>query len=343
MESGGSIITMQFVLFVAHLIAFVFCLVWLVNKHDDVFRNPLVGLSVLLCITWLLVGPLLVGRWEQRWRVFVSFLATSEEQDNAEAVALNDAIQRYSRWRYLVIALPMALMALAFNFGDSFFGGVLGLEMNPWRVDQGLPMIGAAWLIALLLGSLAAGWGVWFGVVTLVVAVTVSRQLDDFSPFAGVTSRSMQRFSEFCFGSAMIFAMGGAIVLPAFCAAVAETSGAAPWFITGLILLVIGMIVSLTAVPAYVISRQVRTERARYLDTLSDQIQELSNRILDRSLGVAAPEYSRLTSLLELRAHVVQHMESNAALTHLRLIPITVFVPVSTALTAWIGVLTSNG
>jgi hypothetical protein len=338
-----------------HICVFAICVMEIFSKSfrdADGEPTPWMGVSLLWCATWLVVGPLLVRLWERKWRTFAEALDAGSKEDAGLLHELDHSLAILDRVRPLVIMVPMVLMFLAFHFGYGFFDEVLGVG----REDFAIPIVslefsGFLWALILMVGCYSAGWGVWCGVVTLIVAIKVSQQRWDFSPFAGVTSKQTRLLSRFCFASAFIFCAGGTIVVPAFTAAASQTDGAAPWIMGALIVLVVGMAASLLAVPAVAMSRQLENERERYLDKLSAEIEVLAERLIRRSSEVGESgsvrldesDSVRLDSLLDIRSHVMQHMNSESSIRLVRLLPLTILMPLSSALTSWIGLLKSGG
>jgi hypothetical protein len=332
-----------------HVLLFALCALEILSKafFDEEgpqrVATPWMGVSLLWCSTWLIVGPLLVRLWERKWRTFAEALDAGSQKDSVPLHELDHSLAILNRVRPLVIMVPMVLMFLAFHFGYGFLKDVLGVGNGFVIPIVPSEFSGELWVIILMVGCYSAGCGVWLGIVTLIAAIKVSKQRWDFSPFAGVTSKQTRLVSRFGFASAIIFCCGGSIVIPAFTAAASQTDGAAPWIMGALIVLVVGMTASLLAVPAVVMSQWHENEREIYLDKLSDEIEVLAARLLRRTSDVDEADSVRLDSLLDIRSHVIQHMNSESSIRLVRLLPLTILPPLSTALTSWIGLLRSGG
>lgn len=296
-------------------------------------ENVWVAVAILVTQLWLLFGPILIVRWQGAWNEFAAYLDASKEQEDLEIHRLNSSLEVLTRFRGVIYGLPVVSITLAFLAGDAFVKETLGLSTGIQQI---------IWLVALCSGALVAGRGLFFAAVTLVAARTLSRQRGDFTPFAGVTSTSTHQLSRFCFTGAMIFGIGGSLILPGFCVAAFVTEGPARGVLIALIVLVVLTTIFLLALPAYAISQQVDDERRTYLNALSEEIEVLANQIVQGSAAVDASKTARLNSLLELRAHVVQHMVSHSSVQLVRRIPITVIIPLSTVLTAWLGLISGN-
>jgi hypothetical protein len=274
----------------------------------------------------------LAFRWHLKWDEFHDFL-TSFSLHEPELSEFNSVEVKLTRFRLLIVSLPVLLIVAAFRFGYDFFVNSLGLgDISQTKF----------WIIPLVLGALVAGWGVWCAVRSLVVSLAVSKHVGDFAPFAGVVSSTSKKLSDFCFGVAFIFGIGATVVLPVFFVGVFQTTGLVRFIICALIVLVVGVTVALLAFPAFAISRQVEGERQLYLDQLSIEIEHLvvDLRSGDHNSDVAVWNTNvnmRLNALLEIRKHVMVHMASDSALKMVRRIPFVLIGPVGSSVAAWLA------
>ena len=314
---------------ILYSVLFAFCLSGLILSSGHGI-NEGAQFAALLCSSWLIVGPLLTYLWHGRWDEFRKFLNANFQKQ--EISSLNSVIDKVTKFRLLIVFLPVLLILVAFYTGDDFFKTSLGLRSYALNY----------WIIPLVLGALVAGWGVWCAVFSLVVSLKVSKHIGDFSPFAGVVSSKNKKLSDFCFGTARIFGFGATVVLPVFFVGVFETSDLARLVLYVLIALVVGMIIALLAFPAWAISRQVEGERQRYLDKLSIEIEHLVGDLRSGDHNSDVPVWNtnvtmRLNALLEVRKHVMVHMTSDTALKMVRRIPFILIGPIGSSIAAWLG------
>ena len=319
-----SILILSFVLFV-------FCVNDLILDADKELNHG-AQYAALWCSLWLVVGPLLVSWWHRKWDEFRHFL-TSFSLQEPELGVFNSVEVKLTRFRPLIVSLPVLLIVASFLFGFDFFENSLGLGSGSQT---------KFWIVPLVFGALVAGWGVWCAVRSLVVSLAVSKHVGDFAPFAGVVSSTSKKLSDFCFGVAFIFGIGATVVLPVFFVGVFNTSGLVRLVLYVLIGLVVGMTVALLALPAFAISRQVEGERQQYLDQLSIEIERLvaDLRSGNHDSDVAvwnANVTMRLNALLEVRKHVMVHMASDTALKMVRRIPFILIGPIGSSIVSWLG------
>ena len=314
---------------IVYSVLFAFCLSILILSSDDGI-NQGAQFAALLCSSWLIVGPLLTYWWHCKWNEFQKFLSPTFQKPELDS--LSSVIVKATKFRLLIVALPVLLIVVAFNSGIDFFEKSLGLGGYSLKY----------WIIPLVLGALVAGWGVWCAVLSLAMSIEISKHIGDFSPFAGVVSTTNKKLSDFCFGTARIFGIGSTVVLPVFFVGVFETSGLARLVLCFLIALVMVMIISLLALPAWAISRQVEGERQRYLDELSIEIEHLVGDLRSGNHNSDIPVWNanvtmRLNALLEVRKHVMVHMTSDTALKMVRRIPFMLIGPIGSSIVAWVG------
>ncbi len=316
---------------VLSFVFFIFCVSDLISDPGKEL-NQGAQYAALWCSLWLVVGPQLAFRWHLKWDEFHDFL-TSFSLHEPELSAFNSVEVKLTRFRLLIVSLPVLLIVAAFRFGYDFIANSLGLGDTSQT---------KFWIIPLVLGALVAGWGVWCAVRSLVVSLAVSKHVGDFAPFAGVVSSTSKKLSDFCFGVAFIFGIGATVVLPVFSLVFFQTTGLVRFIICALIVLVVGVTVALLAFPAFAISRQVEGERQLYLDQLSIEIEHLvaDLRSGDHDSDVAVWNTNvtmRLNALLEIRKHVMVHMASDSALKMVRRIPFVLIGPVGSSVAAWLA------
>ena len=315
---------------ILYCVLFVFCFGDLIlSLGGD--SNQRAQIAALLCSSWLLVGPLLAYKWDQKWNNFDVFLTPILQK--TELSSLNSVIDKLTKFRLLIVSLPVLLITVGFYRGDSFFETDLGLSSN---------LKTEFWIIPLLFGALVAGWGVWRAVFSLAASLEVSKHIGDFSPFAGVVSSTNKNLSDFCFGVARIFGTGATVVLPVLLVGVFETSDLMRLVFYVLIVLVTGTTVALLALPAVWISRQVEGRRQIYLDGLSKEIEHLVGDLRSGNHNSNVPVWNtnvsmRLNALLEVRKHVIVHMTSDTSLKMIRQIPFILIGPIGSSVVAWLA------
>jgi hypothetical protein len=314
-----------------HAAAWIATVGWLVDQRANTFDEPIVGGAVLVTSLWLLIGPCFVVAWERRLAILavrrVQECSTSDEA----RVDLSTVIRRLDQWRPVFLLVPMAALAAAYIGGDDFLRTEFRMELTDISFWIGF--------LIIQLGTVAAGWGLWAAGKTLVLAIAIARQPCEFAPFAGTTSRSAHSLSKFCFGSAILFGAGGSFLLPGVSVAAWKTDALARGALILIIVLITLTSVLLLALPAYALSQQYQERRVEYLDDLSSTIDRLDRAVRDDGSPFSGDQYSRLRSLLELRAHVVTHAMSQSSVEMIKRIPLAVVVPVSTTLAAWLPLL----
>jgi hypothetical protein len=314
-----------------HLGLWLVCAAWLLGAtlrdHDD----TAVKAAMLFSSIWLPLGPTLVVSWERRLDHTESRLRSEGHVDAESWETTARALRRIGRAKYVFIAVPLLLMVVAYVAGDEFVGDTLGLPRS------GLPYV--LGLVVLAVGGLAAGWGVWAAVVTMRLGWILGSSQGDFAPYAGTTSRSAGTIGGFCFASAVVFGIGGAVLTPGLVAAALAAEAATAVALWASIGIIVVTTASLLIVPAVRLSRQSDDGRVEYLDRLSAQIDQLANVASDPCASLSHEQYMRLRALLEMRDHVVRHTVPTPSLEMVKRIPVAVLAPVSSVLVSWLSLI----
>lgn len=312
-----------------HVAAFVGCAAWLLLESLPDSDEVTIPVAVLVSSIWLIVGPMLVMQWERSLTTLDEALAerASLGPDAVDAVRRSLASIRHAR--LAVISLPVMLVVVAYLAGDEFFGDELSLPRSGVVFVLGL--------VVMALGGLAAGCGLWQAVLTVWLAIVLPRQIDDFEPFAGTTSRSSRDIASFCFAAARAFGLGGAILLPSLAAALWALDDSALAALVAAIVLIIGGTISLIAVPAWTLSRRNDDARVDFLDRLSAEVDDAADAAIAPNAQMTDEQYARLRALLEIRTHVAAHTVSQPSIELVKRIPAAVVLPLLSILASWVS------
>jgi hypothetical protein len=287
-------------------------------------------IAVLFTSTWLVVAPILLPSWGR--------LFTRLEGGLSECVDRGDLFSSRTRKKlsliqWALVAVPPALMTVAFQTGDLFLGEELGIPLHGWIfwVGQGV----------LLIGGVSAGFGLALAAVTLHLGKNLAVAPSTFNPFAGVTLEVSHHLAEFCFRSAMLFGIGGSVLVPGVVAAISKTEGGSRLALCAVIVLLVSFTIAMLAVPAVYVSSRFSSERNGYLASLSVEIESLAQRATWMKQGFSNDDYVRIRALLELRSHVVERSIPPAAVEMARRIPLAVVLPVLSVAASWASALAS--
>lgn len=324
---GGESTGQTTVSLVVHLIAWLLAVAWFVVELARESSDRTVPATLLVGSAFLVVAPVVVATWERKFRRFEDELRADRSLGDDAWNHLGEALGWVSAFRHAIVAAPVIFITVAYLAGDSFFADRLNVP------ESGVEFV--IGLLILQLGSLAAGWGTYGAVVTIVVAIVTAKHQADFAPYAGTPSRACRALGTFCFSTALLYGAAGALVVPGLCAAIWVADGVAQVALAATVLMVLVTTGALLAIPATVLSRRGEDDRVAYLDRLSSQIDELGRAATDPTTQFDDTQYVRLRALLEMRTHVVGHRVENSSIEMVKRIPVAVLLPTASVVASW--------
>ena len=313
---------------IAHVVAFAVTETWLAAVQPDGWRWP----AVAVAASWLLLGPLFIVLWERQVATLGNrLLVTASFSGRAGEDELVRLGRRADRWRPVVIAVPLVLIAPA-----------------PWSASNladrlhlhGFVRLGVAELI-LCLGGVTAGFGLWAAVKTLVLTQAVAaRDIDDgWNPLTGVAAPVSEALATFSFSSAVLFAAGGTTLLPGMLAGAFNSDGGASVLLVTIMAVIVAGVVSLLVLPAWFLSSRSRRHRDDYLQNIATAIERFTVGLVDGRSTIGERDYLTLRSLLELRHHVVAEASSPASVDLVKRIPLALILPLLSTGAAWLALI----
>lgn len=293
--------------------------------HGHLFVFDEIALSL-----WLLLGPYLVHRWTKHVEALGEVL-TAKRPDTA----WNFGNPEFAPVRTLDACIPIFIGALALLIAAAYF-----LARHSFESRSGLPTAPfkvVVSILTLVLACVPAGLGFWAAARTLTLANLIAKHSDDFSPFEAYPSASAKALVSYCFWSAVLFGIAGAMLVPCLFAAATVSQGWSEWIILVISCLIIVVAIALLGWPAYYISRRYDEQRSKYITDLAAEIAVLDRRFADKDGEFTDEDYQRLRILLDLRANAVSHSVPSTSTDMVKRIPLAVIVPTSTALASWIA------
>lgn len=280
--------------------------------------------AVLLSSIWLVAGPYLLMNWRRRIQQLESHLSDCLECPPQFSSKARD---RLGVVQWMLILLAPGLMIIAFQTGDAFFGEALGLARSGvtfWAAQS-----------VLVIGGIVAGLGLARAAVTLHLGRALAVAPSSFDPYAGVMIEASHHLADFCFRAALLFGLGGSLLMPGIIAGAAGSTEVARITLALVVFLIVGVTAALLAVPALHVSNRYATERDLYLASLSKEIGSLAERATSPGQGFTNDDYVRLRALLELRSHVVERSIPPPAVEMTRRIPLAVVLPILSVAASW--------
>lgn len=330
---GGRSSAQSTVSLVVHATAWLLAALWFIVELAQETSDRTVPATLLIGSPFVVVAPALVAIWEGKFRQFEAEIRADNSLPEDAWDHVHEAVARVAALRLPILAVPVVLISVAYVAGDDFFADRLNLPQSGVQFVVGL--------LILQLGSVAAGWGVLGAVLTIVVAAASTRHRADFAPYAGTPSRASRALGAFCFSTAFMYGVAGALLMPGLCAAIWAADGLARLALVGTVSMVLVVTAALLGVPAVLLSRRSEDDRAAYLDRLSRQIDELGRAASDPSIQFGDTEYVRLRALLEMRSHVVGHSVENSSVQMVKRIPVAVLLPTSSVVASWLSLVAS--
>jgi len=295
---------------------------------DSGWRAVAVAFSSL----WLLVGPLLVVRWEALLEQLADALQSVRPQGDPEDESLLSRLAHPGRVvPALLVVVPIMLIAPT-PWTESNLAESLALTSTPRQLVASL---------VLILGGVTAGRGLWAGYRSIVIVRVVAQRPADpgrspLSPGAGPTSSAL---STFAFRSAFIFGLGGVFLLPGLRAGTLRSEFPRNTLLVSVMAVIGTTTVLMTVLPALDLASRGRRERDTYLAELSDEIKPLVNGISGDVESTDVNKPLQMLSLLQLRQQVLAHHGSPDSVELLRRLPITVASPAVSTVAAWLALL----
>ena len=304
---------------------------FVIAHHSRTFGNPLIGWTLLIGSTWLLAGPLLVVSWDRRryeMDTILQRVLLNAQVEPSEVAARSKTIDH---WAPAFVVAASALIGIAYLSNGSFVNAQhLGVSPREFFYYFGL--------LVMFVGAFAAGWGIWAAFKTLAVSTFIAIRERDFDPFAGTESRTTSAVAGFCFASAFIFGIGGAILLPAICASAASSSPEAEFALIVIAVLTVVTATALLVIPAYYFSQRNEFLRREALDLLAVQLSSCGRNFQAPDTSPTDVDYRRLRGLLEMRRHIVAFPQPDPAVEMVKKIPVVVLLPIASVAAAWLAI-----
>jgi len=303
---------------------------WILLHFPRALDGHLFVFDEIALSLWLLLGPYLVHRWTKHLESLGEVLTTKRRD-----TAWNFGNPEFAPVRTLDACIPLFIAALALLIAAAYF-----LARHSFESRSGLPTAPFKVVVSvftLILACVPAGLGFWAAARTLTLANLIAKHSDDFSPFEAYPSLSAKALVSYCFWSAVLFGIAGALLVPCLFAAATVSQGWSEWIILVISGLIIVVAIALLGWPAYYISRRYDEQRSRYISDLAEEIELLNRRFADKSGVLADADYQRFRILLDLRANAVSHSVPSTSTDMVKRIPLAVIVPTSTALASWIA------
>ena len=305
---------------------------WLFTHWSDTTLQFGFRWSFIAGSTTLFVAPIAVVRW----MVELQHLGENLGKAGTRSLDRNALMQNLrfvrivDRWILLIVLLPPLLLGIGYQVASRFVVSDLGVSRNT--------LAHFLTLLALLLASSGAGFGLFAALRTLTMSSALASVGGDYSPIRGTPSPSADALVKFCFRSALLFGSALILVLPLLVSSASLTSGAARWLIIALIVLLIGATVALLAWPAIKISATFEKERSRYLDELAQHIESVSAPLFESEESLGEVDYRQLRALLDIRSHVVTHALPQSSIEMVKRIPLAVMFPAASLLISLLSV-----
>jgi hypothetical protein len=324
-DDGGVRVRVAALLF--HGVLLLVCVGWLLLHHDDTFEQPAFGVAILISSTWLVAGPMLVVAWERRVLTLSVALEEADTTSAEEQRRLHATVRKLRGWLPSFLILPSFAVLVVYLWAGAAFYRAAGIPDSWFPRSTGL--------FILWIGGLVGGWGLWAASVSLAVARQVGGQRGDYSPFAGVTSRSADDLARFCFPAGFIFGCGVAILLPGVGLFASKAEGLSRGVLIGVGVVLVSTTTALLAYPAWVLDRRNRVDRLEVLDRLAIEIDGLVAPLVDRDSAFTEADSVRLQTLLEVRVHLAAHTMAQASVALVERIPVAVLIPLGSTVVSW--------
>lgn len=312
-------------LYCVNVATFLLVEVWSLFVADSNWRVSAVEVSAW----FLVVTPVMLMFWEARVdQLGRQLLEVPGYAERDLQIDIVDSIARVDRWRWLLVGLPIIMIA-----PTPWFSPTLSEKMH---LEHVAGHVAAAAVLAL--GGVMAGYAVWAAASTIAVARSITRREieQEWTLLGGPTAPTSALLEQFCSRSALYFSAGAAVLAPGLLAGVRNSNGRTSVLMISVLALMLAVALVLLIWPAKMLNSRARLHRDRYLAQLGVAIEEITGELFDSDAPIDAEHYFKLRSLLEVRQHVLSQPVSVASIDLLRRIPVTA-MPILSTSAAWLA------